>query len=135
MGGTGPLREKIEREGNPGRVKFAKENVSNIQFLGSVNVAFVTSSEVEGRPLAVLEALELGKVVIAYNVGAMREIADLGYQGIYLFDTSSQIIEFVNKNKTRFVNFKLDEKTRSASNIEITNAYVSFGASFVEILK
>jgi glycosyltransferase involved in cell wall biosynthesis len=134
MGGSGPLRAKIEKESNSEKIKFEKENVSNVQFLKRLDVAFMTSSEVEGRPLAALEALELGKVLIAYNVGAMKEIADLGYEGIYLFDTSSEIIDFINNNKILFANFKVTEKNRSLRNIEITDAYVSFRDSFVSIL-
>jgi hypothetical protein len=64
----------------------------------------------------------------------MKEIADLGYEGIYLFDTSSEIIDFINNNKILFANFKVTEKNRSLRNIEITDAYVSFRDSFVSIL-
>jgi len=135
MGGSGPLRIKMQGYSNSGKVQFEKESISNVQFLSKVNVFFVTSSEVEGRPLAVLEALELGKVVIAYKVGAMSEIADLGYKGIYLFDNCKQVIGFLNQNQEEFAALKDSEKTRSLTNIKITNDYVSCGDSFIDQLK
>jgi glycosyltransferase involved in cell wall biosynthesis len=135
MGGSGPLRMKTQENNNSRKIQFEKEGISSVEFLSKINVAFVTSSEVEGRPLAVLEALELGKVVIAYNVGAMSEIADLGYEGIYLFDNSKQVIEFLNQNQKEFASLKESEKTRMSANIAITNNYVAFGENFIDRLK
>lgn len=135
MGGRGPLRESIERDYSAGKIKFEREGISNLEFLRGINVAFVTSSEAEGRPLAVLEALELGKIVIGFKVGALQEIAELGYEGIYLFDTSSEVIKFLNQNEDKFVDLKLKENLRSLNNSKITNDYVALGKSLIELLK
>ncbi len=135
MGGSGPLREKIVQDNSLGKVEFYSENISNVEFLKKINVAFVTSSEVEGRPLAVLEALEFGKVVIAFNVGALEEMAELGYEGLYLFDTSSQIIDFLNQNEALLSSFKKTENSRGLKNTKITNDYVALGKNLTEILK
>jgi glycosyltransferase involved in cell wall biosynthesis len=135
MGGSGPLRKKIEQDNSNSKVQFERENISNVEFLKKINVAFVTSSEVEGRPLAVLEALEFGKVVIGFNVGALGEIASLGYEGLYLFDTSSQIIEFLKQNEEKFSGFKSSENFRGLKNTKITNDYVASGERLIEILK
>ena len=95
MGGTGPLRAKIENQFNSARGELLSESTTTNDFLANVDITVMTSSNVEGRPLAVLEALEVGKIVLALNVGALSEMAELGYKGLFLFNSIQEIIDFL----------------------------------------
>ena len=86
--GDGPLREQLE--------EFCKKNkLSNVRFLGRLphhivleNVAksdvLILTSVEEGMPNAVIEALALGKPVIATKTGGIPEIVEDGYNGLLI---------------------------------------------------
>jgi glycosyltransferase involved in cell wall biosynthesis len=86
--GDGPLRKQLEEF-------CAKHRLRNIKFLGRVpfnealeNVAesdiFIITSIEEAMPNAVIEALALGKPVIATRVGGIPEIVKDGVNGLLI---------------------------------------------------
>ena len=135
MGGTGPLRRKIEKQSNDGKMKFLSEIISTNEFLSTADISIMTSSEVEGRPLAVLEALEAGKVVLANKVGALSEMAELGYVGLFLFGSTAEMISFLNTSHALLVDLKKEVAGNLKINRGITDEYVTAGTRLAEMLE
>jgi len=85
--GDGPLKNKLEKT-----VKL--ENLSNIQFIGSVKhercmellkrSSFLIMPSVcyEGFPMVICESFACGKPVIVSNLGAMSELIEDGKTGL-----------------------------------------------------
>jgi glycosyltransferase involved in cell wall biosynthesis len=77
VAGEGPLRLSLEnliaRLGLKGRFHLCGFRPDVVNFLAALDV-FVLSSRWEGLPLAVLEAMLLGKPVVATNVGGNAEV-------------------------------------------------------------
>jgi glycosyltransferase involved in cell wall biosynthesis len=81
--GEGPLKEDLE--------KYAQRLGKNIKFLGQrkdipeiikgIDI-FVLSSDYEGLPLTILEAMAASKSVVATNVGGIPEAVEDGKTGI-----------------------------------------------------
>ncbi|HEX6201452.1 MAG TPA: glycosyltransferase [Thermoanaerobaculia bacterium] len=79
--GDGPLRGETEahagRLGLAGRVVFAGLRADVARHLAAMDVVLV-SSDYEGLPLAVLEAMAAGRPVVAPAVGGLPEVLDEG---------------------------------------------------------
>jgi len=86
--GDGPLRGKLEEF-------CAQHNLYSVKFLGRLpykdvleHVAksdiFILTSIEEGMPNAIIEALALGKPVIATSVGGIPEIVRDGFNGLLI---------------------------------------------------
>lgn len=123
--GDGPLRDSLEKTIK----KYHLENSVYITgFTDNVEVYlnqlhyYVNSSLSEGLPISVLEALSLGKPVIASNVGGLPEVIEENYNGILV--NFEDIEETVNKTKKFLFKFH-----KNYYKIE-TNAMKSFEASF-----
>jgi glycosyltransferase involved in cell wall biosynthesis len=102
--GDGPLRKFVE-------VFIRKEGGRNIRYLGyqpsvakylSAADIFVLPSLIEGFPLSVLEAMAMETVVIASNVGALKEIIEDEKEGFIVKPGSakeiSEVILKLSKN-------------------------------------
>ena len=134
MGGVGPLRESVQKATLKLDITLLSESVSTREFLQAVDVTILTSSEVEGRPLAILEALEYGKVVLSLRVGALEEILRLGYQGFFLFDSSEEIINFLKFNHELVTQLKAQQVQLAVANKKITDDYVRGAKRITELL-
>jgi len=117
--GDGPLRKQLE--------EFrAKHNLRNVRFLGRVpfnevleNVAksdiFILTSIEEAMPNAVIEALALGKPVIATRVGGIPEIVKDGFNGLLIPPKSPKHV--ARALRTLLTDEKLHSKlSRNATN-------------------
>jgi glycosyltransferase involved in cell wall biosynthesis len=82
--GDGPLREPLE--------KLARELgvAANVRFLGSrddvprllsLSDVFALTSHNEASPVSILEAMSVGRPVVAVNVGSIREVVSDGRNG------------------------------------------------------
>jgi|GEM_PF-5025348 glycosyltransferase involved in cell wall biosynthesis len=123
--GDGPLRDGLERE----IIEYQLENSVHITgftddvalYLNQLHY-YVNSSFSEGLPISVLEALSLGKPVIASNVGGLPEVIEKNYNGLLVnFEdiegTVSRIRTFLFEFHENYLDFE-------------TNARQSFEDSF-----
>ena len=84
IAGDGPLRVQLQRQidslGLSQQVRLCgfREDVSN--FISALDL-FVSSSRWEGLPIAVVEAMLLGRPVVATDVGGVSEVARTGETG------------------------------------------------------
>ncbi|MCK6544576.1 glycosyltransferase [Myxococcota bacterium] len=85
IGGTGSRRASLEarvaEHGIDDRVRFAGHVHDTARFLRELD-AFVLTSDGEGHPNALLEALACGLPAIATSVGGVHEVLDGGRAGI-----------------------------------------------------
>lgn len=79
LAGEGPLRRELEDRARPlaGRVRFLG-NRSDIPTLLAATDVTVLTSDWEGLPMAVLEALAAGRPVVATDVDGVREVLEPG---------------------------------------------------------
>jgi len=82
--GDGPLRDELESEAAAlriaGRVHFAGLQEDVTPWLAAMDL-FLTSSEFEGLPLALLEAMSVGLPVVVTRVGGVGEVIEDGASG------------------------------------------------------
>ena len=89
----GRLQEQVNSLGLRGRVRFlgSRSDIPNILAASDV---FVLSSDWEGNPLAIMEAMAAGKSVIATRVGGVPELVTHGKTGILV--TPGSVSEFAS---------------------------------------
>lgn len=81
MGGDGPLRQEIERQGSAiDRFSYAGTVRSAAEFLSDLDV-LVNTSAVEGISVTAMEAVRLGVPVIGPMIGGMAEFIHDGVNG------------------------------------------------------
>ena len=85
------LKRQIAAAGISDRVILTGFRNDTKNILRSLNI-FVMSSLYEGIPMALLEALALGKPVIATNVGGIPEVIKDDYNGILIEPRNDTII-------------------------------------------
>jgi glycosyltransferase involved in cell wall biosynthesis len=130
--GTGPLEESLKMKarvlGIESYVHFTGF-VEDLEGIWKALDIFVTTSLSEGLPLAVLEAMAMGKPVVATAVGGVREIVIQGVTGILvppkspaslaaalcsLLDCPSKRQKMGKKGRQRVLhNFSLDRMVRN----------------------
>jgi glycosyltransferase involved in cell wall biosynthesis len=85
--GDGPLRNKLEAVAEDLKIKdkvfFAGWKTDVFEMLDVIDVLCLTSSW-EGMPLVVLEAMAMGKPVIATKVRGIEEVVEDGKTGILI---------------------------------------------------
>lgn len=85
--GEGPLRAAVEEQaramGLADRVRFLGFRTDIPDILAASDI-FVSSSDYEGNPLAVMEAMAAGKPVIATAVGGVPELVEHGRTGLLI---------------------------------------------------
>lgn len=112
--GDGELREDLEREVNSRSlpIKFVGWRANSTDYIAMSELLLLTS-ENEGTPIAVIEAQQLGKPVLATNVGSVGEVMIPGKTG-YLLDYDveafcQQILHF-KKDLKEYGEFQLRSK-------------------------
>ena len=112
IAGTGPLYSELEKQIQDYKLVnkviltgFRKDIISIINKLD----VFIMPSLYEGIPMALLEAMALGKPVIASNVGGIPEIIENKISGILIEPEDEQIIfdECINLYKNKELRNKL----------------------------
>jgi len=84
--GDGPLREKLERQAlqldlTPHYVRFLGSRPDIPELLSAVDI-FVLSSEREGLPVSLLEAMATSRPIVATQVGGIPQVIQDGYNGV-----------------------------------------------------
>lgn len=95
--GDGPLldqvRKEIKNRGLDDKVKFIGFRKNGIDYINSFDVLLMTS-EAEGMPITVLEAIELNKPIISTDVGGIKEV--VGETNVYIKeDSKSDIVNMI----------------------------------------
>lgn len=81
---------------------YTEEHPSNVFFMGSLPNAgayneyadvFMLPSDYEGLPMTIIEAMSLGKPVVASNVGGISEIVVNGENGYTVENTPEEFVE------------------------------------------
>jgi glycosyltransferase involved in cell wall biosynthesis len=84
--GTGPLASLLSAKANAAGVfesiRFLGQIEDTPKFFKAIDVLVLPSTEREGMPMSVLEAMAAGKSVIASDVGGVREAVQNGVTGI-----------------------------------------------------
>lgn len=95
IAGDGPLRSVLERDaaslGILDRVAFLG-HLSDVKSLFERVDIFVSSSRREGLPLAVLEAMSMGKPVVATSVGGVPEVVENGVTGLLVPPAAPELL-------------------------------------------
>jgi glycosyltransferase involved in cell wall biosynthesis len=97
LAGSGPLRNEIERDirekGMQDSFTIASPLDDVASFLGALDVCVLTSQR-EGFPNAVLEAMALGRPIVAATVGGIPELIEDGVSGLLV--ASREPSDFAN---------------------------------------
>ena len=112
--GNGPEREKLEcfaKENNLFNVKFVGETLDIGQYLKQIDV-FVFPSLSEGLGVAIIEALVAKKLIIASNVGGIKELIKHNKTGILIEPTNVddlyRAIKWVLENKDEAIKLRTE---------------------------
>lgn len=86
--GDGPLREELEGQAmqldlTPEYVRFLGNRLDIPELLSALDI-FVLSSEMEGIPVALLEAMAASRPVVATRVGGIPQVIQDGYNGLLI---------------------------------------------------
>lgn len=102
------------------------EHPENVYFLGNIPNAgiynsiadlFMLSSDYEGLPMVILEAMSLGKPIVASNVGGIKEIVRNGQNGFVVDNVAEDF-----KNKIEYILENIDiQQNFSKKSYEIFN--------------
>jgi glycosyltransferase involved in cell wall biosynthesis len=84
--GDGPLRDELERQAKqldlaPDYVRFLGSRLDIPDLLSALDI-FVLSSEIEGLPVAMLEAMAASRPVVATQVGGIPQVIQNGQNGL-----------------------------------------------------
>lgn len=93
--GDGPERERLKKEaerlGAGDRVIFTGFSADALSYINAMDI-FVTASRAEGLPRVILEAMLLGKPVIAFDIVGANELVLNGVTGLVLKDAGGAAI-------------------------------------------
>ncbi len=125
--GDGPLKNKLQKQVSENnlsdRVIFLGYRKDIPQLISSFDI-YVLPSLWEGLPLALLEALALGKPIIATDVGGNPEIVENGVNGYIIPPKNSNAITkkilsiYNNKNSIEEIRLNNIKKFKSAFSLE-----------------
>jgi glycosyltransferase involved in cell wall biosynthesis len=102
---AGEIRAQAERAGLDGRILFPGLRRDAPRLMAAFDV-FMLSSVYEGLPVAVLEAMALGRAVVATRVGGLPSVIEDGRHG-YLVDPghpealAQRVVEFLRRPDLR----------------------------------
>jgi glycosyltransferase involved in cell wall biosynthesis len=119
MGGSGPLRTKIvSKSKDLQNFSFLDEGIDPRAAMSDMDIFISTSSLVEGRPLAVIEALEMGLEVFVPDSGSLSELLTDGYLGIHIYYTFRELVDLLTE-------FAESDRTFKKENNSFHNRMVS----------
>jgi glycosyltransferase involved in cell wall biosynthesis len=125
MGGDGILRENIEEY-------IEINNINNVKLLGIVDPEkyfvcsdiLILTSEIEGFPLAALEAMAMENAILTTDVGEIEKIVLNGENG-YVTSEIGNIMFFVNKIKYYIENRNMLIKHKKRARLTVKDKYNS----------
>lgn len=122
-----------------GNQQNVEEHPNNVYFLGNIPDAgkynsiadlFILTSNYEGFPMVILEAMSMGKPVVASDVGGISEIVENGKNGYVVKNTPhafAEKISYVLENENVYRSFSTYSQKRFTENLTIdkmVNAYL-----------
>lgn len=133
MGGEGPLRYSFEKIINElGQIDLLPENASVLESFENSDVFIVTSSKVEGRPLACMEALETGILLFMPELPSLLDFQVDGYKGIHFYASESDLLNQLSHLDIQ--NVRDNRTIRASKNKIISDNRLNSGNSFQKIL-
>ena len=125
MCGSGPLRNEIESESHHHKnLSIQPSKISALEAMSDVDVYVSTSSSTEGRPLAILEALEMGLQVFTPNSGSVAEFITDGYRGITIYEDRESLCKLIQDYSQKF--HEADKNAVSTFNRRISEQRVTY---------
>ena len=130
IAGDGPLREELENLskdlGVYDKIIFAGFR-SDIAAVLSIIDIFVAPSLTEGSPIGILEAMAMGKPIIATNVGGIKEILKDGETGLFVPSKDPKLLaeKIVHLLKNENIASCLGKKAKEESKKYNINFYIS----------
>lgn len=133
--GVGELRDELEEKTRAlelgGKVSFLGLRADIPEVLGAADV-FVLSSDWEGNPLSLMEAMAAGKPVISTAVGGVPELAEEGESGLLVprgdVRALGRAMSFLAKNRERRLDLGRAAYERAVERFDLramTEAYAS----------
>ncbi len=96
LAGSGPgleaARERVAAAGMARRVRILGPRADGVDLLGLSDVVVLPSVAAEGLPIVILEALALGKPVVATRVGGIPEVIQDGKTGLLVLPGDPQAL-------------------------------------------
>lgn len=131
------LRAEVESRGLNGHLRFLGPRSDALDFTGAADI-YVNPSEVEGLPVAILEAMALGRPVVATNVGGVGTVVRSNETG-YLVeagDTDSLALRIVELAADREMRLALGNRAKALieANFSLRDMVRSYERLYEEVL-
>ena len=130
-----------------GNQESVVDHPENVYFMGNIQQAgrynqladvFVLPSNYEGLPMVIIEAMSLGKPVVASNVGGISEIVRNGINGYVVENKESlfaEKIEYILENEAVATTFSANSKDIFDEQLTVEQMTSSYMAIYNKIVK
>lgn len=122
--GSGPLEKQLKEQAQKSdlssKITFTGFKDDVLKYVSLFDIFMVTSHH-EGIPMAVLEAMVLGKIIIATNVGGLPEIVDHNKSGLLINSRNPE--DFINKS---LLILSDDKRREEMSNLAVNKIVEQF---------
>ncbi len=108
---------------------FFLGNISNAGMYNSIADLFMLSSDYEGLPMVILEAMSLGKPVVASDVGGISEIVENDWNGYALKNEASLFadkIKYILENEEVYAKFSKNALERFNKDLTVEKMVDSY---------
>lgn len=118
----------------------------NVYFLGSkanagmynaISDLFILPSNYEGLPIVIIEAMSLGKPVVASDVGGIREIVTNGKNGFVVKNSAGNFadkIRYILENETVYRRFSENAIKRYNADLTVEKMVNSYAEVYKEVI-
>jgi glycosyltransferase involved in cell wall biosynthesis len=133
--GDGELRRNVEKEAvsNALPVKFLGWRSNSIDYI-AISDILISTSENEGTPIALIEAQQLGKPVIATNVGSVSEVMIPNESGFILDYNAHEFIKrIILLKESQNIYKQFSSKAKEFANTQFSSA--TFVSNYKKLYK
>lgn len=116
---------------------FFLGNIPNAAMYSSLADIFVLPSEYEGLPIVIIEAMSLGKPIVASNVGGISELVESDVNGYTLENNVAQFaekIEYILENRGVYENMAKASKEIYDKNLTVDKMVGAYKEIYNKVL-